>query len=268
MKYTTYAIQQAAAAADARPCDGRGHGSTWNASVEMAVGSLEFVRHLHQAPGPTPRRPTDVTHTSEALSEAVGIARSRRPFAFRHVDPARAGTREHHVRTDQHRHPSSYGTDRPRPDRDRASRRSRCAPRRRAAPTATARSRTCSSPTTRSTIGQGEGHLLEVPADRELPRRRARAGRAVGSVGRRARRERARRREQATTWPSTEAPSTAARRRRGADPAAPGRLARSARRLSTDRSRVTFVEPGLHGAEPRRAPAATIPPDGGRRGGQ
>ena len=46
MKSTTYAIQQAAAAADARPCDGRGHGFTWNASVDMAVGSLEFMQTI------------------------------------------------------------------------------------------------------------------------------------------------------------------------------------------------------------------------------
>jgi hypothetical protein len=43
MKYTTLALQQAAVAADARPCGDRGHGSTWNASVVMAAGSLEFM---------------------------------------------------------------------------------------------------------------------------------------------------------------------------------------------------------------------------------
>ena len=46
MKYTTYATQQATPAADARPCDGRGHGFTWNASVDMAVGSLEFMQTI------------------------------------------------------------------------------------------------------------------------------------------------------------------------------------------------------------------------------
>jgi hypothetical protein len=43
MKDTTLALQQAAVAADARPCGDRGHGSTWNASVVMAAGSLEFM---------------------------------------------------------------------------------------------------------------------------------------------------------------------------------------------------------------------------------
>ena len=46
MSSTTYANQQAVVAAAARPCNGldRGRGTSWNASVAMAVGShLEFM---------------------------------------------------------------------------------------------------------------------------------------------------------------------------------------------------------------------------------
>ena len=46
MKDTMYAVQQAAAAADARPWTGLDHGFTWNASVAMVGGSLGCMQTI------------------------------------------------------------------------------------------------------------------------------------------------------------------------------------------------------------------------------
>jgi len=46
MKDTTYAVQQAAAAADARPWTGLDHGSTWNAPVAMAASFLGCMQTI------------------------------------------------------------------------------------------------------------------------------------------------------------------------------------------------------------------------------
>ena len=46
MKDTTYAVQQAAVAADARPWAAFDHGSTWNAPVAMAASFLGCVQTI------------------------------------------------------------------------------------------------------------------------------------------------------------------------------------------------------------------------------
>lgn len=46
MKVTTYAVQQPAVAADARPWTGLGHGSTWNAAVATVASFLDRMQAI------------------------------------------------------------------------------------------------------------------------------------------------------------------------------------------------------------------------------
>ena len=46
MMHMTLAAQQAAPAADARPCIGLGRGYEWNASVAMTMSSHEFAKDI------------------------------------------------------------------------------------------------------------------------------------------------------------------------------------------------------------------------------
>ena len=175
-------------------------------------------------------------------SEAVGIARSRRPFCFSEFVLPRP-REEQTPCTQRSTNTESLSPPTPTSDLDidetfhqlvgpqisgpspssRPTHPSRCAP-----PGALRRRQRHADPPVllgrRPQHRSRQGDLRQVQAGRELPRGGSCTGRAVGRVGWRAHRERAHRGEQAAAWPSTQAPQTDRRRRRGAHSPAPRRL--------------------------------------------